>query len=263
MARSLGIPTRIERAHTPFGTVVGHGGDDLGSSPAAPGQEQHELRHTMRTRTTSLLLAATLSAAPMLLAAQLNGPGRVHVAVGLAAGAHGTEYTETGTVLGIALSRKTLDGAATVTVPIEVGVGVADFLSLGLYVEPGSYLDSSATESNGLAMVGFQPRFYLVNKDRFAWMASLRLGGSALQIDREEPFIRTEARYRGGHFGLGTGVAFHFSDLIGLQLHANYLTNRLTLQDYRVNGSEIPLDLYEAELLTRGVALQASLAFRF
>jgi hypothetical protein len=37
----------------------------------------------------------------------------------------------------------------------------------------------------------------------------------------------------------------------------------MTLEDYRLNGSEIPLDLYEAELFTRGVAVQASLAFRF
>lgn len=217
----------------------------------------------MHHRTLPLLTAMAAAVLPILLSAQINAPGRVHVAVGLAAGFHGTEYTEVGTVLGIPLSRKTLDAAFTTTVPIEVGVGVAKFLSLGLYVEPGSYLDSSATESNGLAMVGFQPRFYLVNKDRFAWMASLRLGGSALELDRQEPFVRSEARYSGGHFGLGTGVAVHFSELIGLQLHLNYLANRMTLQDYRINGSEIPLDLYDAELLTRGVALQASLAFRF
>lgn len=217
----------------------------------------------MPSRTLPLLAAIAIAVLPTLTQAQINAPGRVHMAVGLAAGFHGTEYTETGTVLGFPVQRKTLDAAATVTVPIEVGVGVANFLSLGVYVEPGSYIDSAATESNGLAMVGVQPRFYLVNKDRFAWMASLRLGGSALELDRQEPFVRSEARYSGGHFGLGTGVAVHFSDLIGLQLHLNYLANRMTLRDYRINGTEIPLDLYDAELLTRGVALQASLAFRF
>jgi hypothetical protein len=217
----------------------------------------------MRPHTLSLLTAIVIAVLPTFTQAQINAPGRVHVAVGLAAGFHGTEYTETSSFLGIPVQRKTLDAAATVTVPIEVGVGVAKFLSLGVYLEPGSYLDSAATESNGLAMVGFQPRFYLVNRERFAWMASVRLGGSSLQIDREEPLVRSEAQYRGEHFGLGTGVAFHFTDLIGLQLHISHLTNRMTLEDYRLNGSEIPLDLYEAELFTRGVAVQASLAFRF
>jgi hypothetical protein len=217
----------------------------------------------MISRPANILMILALLAVPALMRAQINAPGRVHLAVGLSAAGHGTEYTVKTTILGIPIQRTTSDGAATVTFPIEVGVGVAKVASLGIFIEPGSYLDSSATESNGLASIGFQPRFYVVNKDRFAFMASLRLGASALQIDRNEPNERSQARYQGGHFGLGTGVAFHFSDLFGLQLHLNYLANEFELREYTANGTAIALDNYKAELSTRGLALQASLALRF
>ena len=216
----------------------------------------------MNMRFPCRLIALALVSLPSVLAAQINGPGRVHVALGMAAAAHATSYTVTATFLGIPFQSTSNDGAATVTVPIEVGVGIAKVASLGIFIEPGSYLDSSATESNGLASIGFQPRFYLVNKDRFALMASLRLGASALQIDRSEPDERSSALYQGGHFGLGTGVAFHFTDHFGLQLHLNYVANGLKLREYTLNGTGIALDDYKAELSTRGLALQASLVLR-
>ena len=75
---------------------------------------------------------------------------------------------------GVNVNQTETDGAATVTVPIEFGVGLSKAISLGLYLEPGRYLDSSATESNGMVMLGLQPRFYLVNRDAFAWLASVQ-----------------------------------------------------------------------------------------
>lgn len=197
------------------------------------------------------------------IVAQVNKAGTIHLGVGLAAGAHATEYRETVSILGVSFTNKSTDGAATVTLPLEFGIGLAKPVSLGIYVEPGSYLDSSATESNGLAMLGLQPRLYLVNGDRFAWLASLRFGGSALVIDRSEEGTATTARYRGGHLGIGTGIAAYFGDHIGLQVHLNYLANNFTLKEYDINGANVPLDNFDAELLTRGIALQASLAFKF
>lgn len=195
--------------------------------------------------------------------AQFNQKGTVHLSLGLAAGAHGTEYEQKVRVLGAWFSDTENDGAATVTFPIEVGVGLGNAISLGLYIEPGSYLDSSATESNGLALVGLQPRFYLVNKDRFAWLGSLQLGAGTLRIERDEPGVESSARYAGGNLGLGTGVVFQFTDLIGLQLHLRYMSTSLKLRDYTLNGQDVALDDFEATLRTRGVALQASLGFRF
>jgi len=195
--------------------------------------------------------------------AQVNDKGTVHIAIGLAGGVHATEYEQTITYLGFPITTNSTDGAATWTVPMEVGYGLARVFSLGIYAEPGAYLDSSATESNGIMMLGIQPRFYLVNSDRFAWMASLRVGATHLTIDRSEADLTTSSAYRGSHLGISTGVAFQFSDLVGMHLHVLYLGNRMPLKEYAVNGNSIDLTGILAELRTQGVALQASVAFRF
>ncbi len=193
------------------------------------------------------------------LAAQVNDRGTFHASVGIAASGHATSYETT--ILGVVNTEN--DGAATVTYPIELGYGLGQRFSLGLYIEPGVYLDSSASESNGLALVGIQPRFYIVNGDRFAWMASLQLGVSALRYDVDEPGNRTEAKYSGTNLGLSTGVGFYFSDLIGLNLQLRYVGTTMPLRSWSVNGVDFDPDLIDAKLITRGVSLQASLAFKF
>lgn len=193
------------------------------------------------------------------LVAQVNDKGTFHASVGIAAGGHVTTYETS--LLGVVNSEN--DGAATVTYPIELGYGLGERFSLGLYIEPGVYLDSSASESNGLTLVGIQPRFYIVNGDRFAWMASLHLGVSALRYDVDEPGNRTEAKYSGANLGLSTGVGYYFSDHIGLNLQLRYVGTTMPLRSWSVNGVDFDPDLIDAKLTTRGVALQASLAFKF
>ncbi|MEO8588344.1 MAG: hypothetical protein ABI432_03160 [Flavobacteriales bacterium] len=195
--------------------------------------------------------------------AQYNTKGTVHVALGIAGGAHTTEYETTTHILGIAVTDTEEDGAATFTVPIEGSYAFANAFSLGLYFEPGSYLDSSATESNALMLLGIQPRFYLVNSEHFAWMASLQLGMSALRIDRSELGAESSARYAGGNFGISTGVGFLFSDHFGIQVQARYMATNMPLKEYEVNGASIALDDFDAVLRTRGVAMQASATFKF
>ncbi len=191
--------------------------------------------------------------------AQYNDKGTIHLAIGAAFGAHGTEYEST--FLGF--HDTDTDGAATITVPIELDFGISRKFSLGLYLEPGSYLDSSATESNSMALIGLQPRFYIVNGDGFAWLASMQFGGAGLKINREEAGIESSATYAGGNFGLGTGVVFQFGELIGLQLHLRYMSTNMKLRDYTIDGDDIDEDIFTAELRTRGVAFQTSLSFRF
>lgn len=204
--------------------------------------------------TAALLLMGTRG-----LVAQVNDKGTFHVSIGIAAGGHGTTYETT--ILGVVTTEN--DGAATVTYPIEVSYGLGKRFSLGLYLEPGVYLDSSATESNGLATFGIQPRFYIINNDRFAWMASMQLGSSTLRYDVEEPGNVSEAIYRGTNLSLSTGVGFYFSDLIGLNLQMRYIGTTMPLRKWTVNGTGLDPDLIDATLTTRGVALQASLAFKF
>jgi hypothetical protein len=216
----------------------------------------------MTTRVLPAILGLLLWASAQ---AQYNDKGTFHIALGTTLAAHATEYDQTITipVINLPVRQTSTGGAATLTVPLEVHYGFAPIFSLGLYAEPGRYVDSVATRENRIAMLGLQPRFYLVNKDRFAWMASLHLGFTRLVIDDVEALGRPKSTHGGGHFGLSTGVGFLFSESIGLQLHLRYLANNLPLREYELNGSAISLDLVDAELRARGVGLQASLNFRF
>lgn len=193
------------------------------------------------------------------LAAQVNDKGTFHASIGIAAGGHATTYETT--ILGFVNTEN--DGAATVTYPIELGYGLGKRFSLGLYIEPGVYLDSSASESNGLVLIGIQPRFYIVNGNRFAWMASLQLGAAALRYDVDELGSKTEAKYRGTNLGLSTGVGFYFTDNIGLNLQVRYVGTAMPLRSWSLNGVDFDPDLIDAKLSTRGAAVQASLAFKF
>jgi len=211
-------------------------------------------------RITALLLTAVITTATR---AQVNDKGTFHAAIGVAFGGHGTEYETTVRLGGLSFTDTEADGAATLTVPIEFDYGLAKIFSLGVYIEPGAYLDSNATETNSLILAGIQPRFYLVNNENFALMASLQFGTSGLRIERDEDNIQSSARYAGGHFGLGAGAAFQFTDHFGLQLHLRYVGTSMPLRKYEIEGDEVSLDDFEAVLRTRGVAFQVSAAFRF
>ena len=167
--------------------------------------------------------------------AQVNDKGTFHASIGVAAGAHATEYEQS--IVGVV--RRDQDGAATVTYPIELGYGSGKRFSLGLCLEPGVYLDSSASGSNGLVSIGIQPRFYIINADRFAWMASVHLGSSALRYDVKEPGNVSDARYRGANFGISTGVGFYFGEHFGLNILARYIGTRMPLREWTVNGTEL------------------------
>lgn len=191
--------------------------------------------------------------------AQVNEKGAIHLSIGISAGGHATHYEQS--ILGFV--QKNDDGAATATFPIEASYGLGGRFSVGLLLEPGVYLDSTETESNALAMVAIQPRFYLINKDRFLWMASVQLGSARLKYDVDEPGNVSRAIYRGSYFGLSSGVGFYFTDHIGINLQLRYLAAAMPLREWSINGTDLDPDLIDAKLSTSGVAVQASLAFKF
>ncbi|MBK8226484.1 MAG: hypothetical protein IPK70_04850 [Flavobacteriales bacterium] len=201
--------------------------------------------------------------------AQFNEAGRFHASIGGAVGFHATKYYQKFTFnffgTPVSVDTTTTDGAATYTLPIELDFGLAKFMSLGLYLEPGAYLDSSATESNNLMMAGIQPRFYLLNKDRFALLASLQLGVSALNIVRDEAgtINDSDSRYLGFQWGLGTGMAVGFGNHLGMRFMLRYVSTSMPLRAAEQNGSSIDLDNFEAKLTTGGVLLQLSFCVRF
>lgn len=205
-----------------------------------------------------LLVSATVSA-------QYHGKGRVHLAIGGALGGHATQIDQRFTILGFDLQRSETSSAATTTLPIELGYGLGERFSLGLAFEPGSYVpDSNATveQSNNVAIVALQPRFYLVNGDRFAWSASLQLGSAALRIKDETPGRTIDERYAGAAFGLGTGIGIGLGETVGLEFHLRYLATRMELRAREFNDQST-MDVYNATLTTGGVVAQLSLAFRF
>jgi hypothetical protein len=209
-----------------------------------------------------VLLIGLLSGIPSVHA-QFNDKGTFHASIGMALGAHATEYERTIHILGVEVTSRKSDAAATFTFPIEAHYGLARIFSLGLNIEPGVYIDSVATRRNGLMLLGLEPRFYIVNKDRFAWTASLYFGNTRLRIDDKDGPNTSSAVYRGGHFGVGTSVIFAFSDMVGLQLGLRSLNTTLPLRSYEINGQSLSSDQFKAELKTRGTLFQTSLCFRF
>ena len=213
-----------------------------------------------------LFLAAVL--ASTAASAQFNDAGRFHASLGGAAGFHATTYYQkrSYTFFGqtINVDTTTRDGAVSLTLPIELDFGLVKFMSLGLYIEPGSYLDSSATESNSIVLAGIQPKFYLLNKDRFALLTALQLGAAALHIVRDEDgkVNDSDARYLGLHWGLGLGLAVGFGRHFGMRFMTRYVGTSMPLRAAEVNGSSVDLDDFEAKLSTGGVLIQLSLCAR-
>ncbi len=125
-------------------------------------------------------------------------------------------------------------------------------------------MDSSATESNSIVLAGIQPKFYLLNKDRFALLTALQLGAAALHIVRDEDgkVNDSDARYLGLHWGLGLGLAVGFGRHFGMRFMTRYVGTSMPLRAAEVNGSSVDLDDFEAKLSTGGVLIQLSLCAR-
>ena len=211
-------------------------------------------------RTTLLVPAFFLI---QVLSAQVNDKGTLHLALGACAGVHGTHFEQTIVLFGLPITTKETDGAATITYPIEVHYGLAKVFSLGVYVEPGSYLDSNATRSNTLSLFGIHPRFYVVNNERFAWTAGLQFGSTSLTIEDSDPDGPFTNVFKGPHVALSTGVLFFFGEHVGLQVRGRFLNTNFSLKEWESNGVSQSLENYSSNLTTNGFTLSASLAFRF
>lgn len=199
---------------------------------------------------------------------QFNTANRFHVGVGGAVGAHATRVDETLklNLFGVQVrhEQSKTDGAATTTVPVELGYGLGKAASLGIVLEAGRYVpDSNATnQRNTLTLVALQPRFYLVNRDGFALSASLQAGGSFLHLVDDTPNKKVDARYSGPAVGLGAGAHVPLGEHVAIEAHLRYIAARMTLREGSINGQSV-MDFYEAVLTTGGVVLQAGVSFRF
>ncbi len=196
--------------------------------------------------------------------AQVNTKGTLQFGLGVSFGAHATRFDSEVSFLGLSIKNSDSDGAVTVTVPIEAQYGLSDRFSVGLYLEPGSYVDSAGTHPNKLFLMGISPRYYAVNKDRFALYFNADLGLSQLRIsDVKNGINRFTDTYSGANLRLGTAVQFYFGQAIGLHLGLKYAANNF---NWRARDPRDPiLDAvdYSATLKTSGVQFEIGLQAKF
>ena len=217
-----------------------------------------QLQRTMMNRIlTALLCFAVIASAE----AQVNDKGKFQIGLGASLGLYATQFENSVTypILGTFIEKKD-DGAATVSYPIDLQIGLSKPISLGLYVEPGSYLDSNDTHTNSFLVIGISPRFYAVNKDHFAWFFHLDVGLSALRInDVENGGQRYTDSYAGGHFRLGTQVQYYFGNTFGLNFGVQYSGHNMPWRDRDPEDPNLKNANYSATLKASGVQLQLGL----
>jgi hypothetical protein len=195
-----------------------------------------------------------LSAAP--LSAQVNQKGTFQLGLGYNLGIFATEFewSYENPFTGGRYSERDTDGAVTSSFPFDFQYGLGNRFSLGLYIEPGAYLDSNATQRNAFFIAGIDPRFYIVNKERFAWFADLGIGFSVLGIVNEnEMGAEVTDAYAGGHLKLGTHVQFYFGNTFGIHFGMNYAAHNLKWRDRDPEDQALDLLDYEATLKTAGI----------
>lgn len=207
------------------------------------------MMRTIATVTTALILLTSITG-------QVNEKGVFQVGLASSVGVFATRFESKATLLGVTVENSDEDGAGTVSFPLEVQYGLSKKVSLGIYIEPGSYLDSNASRSNGFAAFGISPRYYLVNKDRLALLLNADLGFTALRIKETESGQSITDSYAGGHFRLGAMVQYYFGKTFGLNFGIKYSGHRMSWRDRDPEDAVLKSLNYEAVLRTSGLQFQ-------
>ncbi len=196
--------------------------------------------------------------------AQVNAKGTLQFGLGLSFGAHATHFSNELSYLGLSIKNSDSDGAVTLTVPVDVQYGLSDRFSLGIYIEPGSYMDSAGTHPNKLFLLGLSPRYYAVNKDRIALYCNADMGLGQLRIsDLKNGINRFTDHYTGAHLRLGTGFQFYIGSVIGLHVGLKYAANKFKWRNRDPRDPLLDLVDYSATLKTSGVQFEIGLQAKF
>lgn len=209
----------------------------------------------MRLRSLSLLAA---SAATFSTFAQVNAPGRFQIGLGLDLGLFATHFENSYNIPFFGrFTHSDDDGAAAVSYPLDLQVGISNRWSIGLCLEPGAYVDSVTEHRNGFFIASLSPRFYLMNGDHFAWYLQADLGASALKYsDVPDGGQRYDDSYVGGHFRIGSGVQYYFGSIFGINAGLKFASYNLVWRDRDPEDPFLNNTDYEAKLLVRGVQFQ-------
>lgn len=196
---------------------------------------------------------------------QVNGKGTFQLGLGASLGVFNTdfEYSAVYPVIG-RVSKSSEDGAATVSFPIDLQVGLSDRFSLGLCLEPGQYIDSADTHPNGFFIFSLEPRFYVVNGEHFAVHINADLGLSALKIrSGEGTSAEFDDSYAGGHFRFGAQAQYYFGNTFGLNFGLKFASHNMKWRDRDPENAALESLDYEATLKTGGLQLQLGAQVKF
>lgn len=217
----------------------------------------------MRFIPLRMAAVAMVLASATALTAQVNDKGTFHIGFALNTGVHATHFENSFELFGAHVSDSDDDGAVTVSFPLDVRYGLSKRFAIGIYLEPGTYLDSNATRSNGYFVGGISGRFYLIDKEHFAWDAGLDLGLGALKIKEDTGGRSITDTYAGGHARLCSTVYFYFGNTFGLNAGLKLAAYNLTWKDRDPDDPVLDAFDYEAKLRTVGVQFQFGAQVRF
>lgn len=212
----------------------------------------------------TLLLAAAVFALVAPMDAQVVSKGTVQIGLGLNAGGFATQYDSEISILGFTKKDSHRDGALSMTFPLEVQYNITDRFGLGLYLEPGSYIDSAGTHPNKLFLLGLSPRFYVVNGDHFTLDLHADLGLANLQIrDVQNGKERFTDHFDGRHFRAGVRGQYYFGQAFGLHADlrlagANFNWSKREPRDPLIDAVN-----YKATLKVTGVQFELGAQVRF
>lgn len=196
---------------------------------------------------------------------QVNGKGEFQIGLGASLGGFKTEFTNSfGIPGGSRVSNSSEDDAATVSYPLDLQVGLSDRFSLGICLELGQYIDSADTHPNGFFILSIEPRFYVVNKERFAVHINADLGLSALTIrSGEGTAAEFDDSYAGGHFRFGAQAQYYFGNTFGLNFGFKLASHSMKWRDRDPENTVLESIDYEATLKTRGMQFQLGAQVKF
>jgi hypothetical protein len=198
--------------------------------------------------------------------AQSHNQGAFSFTLGYDAGIHGVTYTSE---YNSTIVDQDTSGSATRMAHLTASYNIFKFMSIGLDLRSGSYLEdpeNATANGNKVSMSALNLRFYPVNKDKFAWYIGPTFGFSRLEINRIYTFIVSipaQYRFKSGHFGLETGFNWYFVKNFGMNFALGYSSQNFNMYYYRLNGEEQDLSNYENTLKTAGVHMNIGLSYHF
>jgi hypothetical protein len=192
--------------------------------------------------------------------AQVNAPGKFQIGLAWSGGAHATHFKNSFTFNGLKFENSSDDGAATVSYPLDLHVGLSNKFSLGLCLEAGQYIDSAGTNPNQFVIVSLSPRFYVLNKEKNALFFNLDLGVSGLRIgDVESGTKKFDDSYAGMHVRPGIQFQHYFGNTFGMNVGLKVPFHNMKWRDRDPEDPFLTGLNYAAELRTSGVQFQLGL----